>query len=52
MLKTEQSPGRRAAEVAILGMVLTIRMARVRSTLRAVRMGPREGREPRTGRRK
>ena len=50
MMRTGQIPERRAVEGAVLGMAITMTMARVRRTRRAVRKGPGKRREQRTGR--
>jgi len=50
MMRTRRILERRAVEKAILVMAMTMRMVRVRRTVRAVRKGPGMGREQRTGR--
>jgi hypothetical protein len=50
MMRTGRIPERRAVEGAILAMAMTMKMARLRRTRRAVRKGPGKGRDQRTGR--
>jgi hypothetical protein len=49
-MTTGQITEHRAVKGAILAIAMTITMARVRRTHRAVRKGPGKGREQRTGR--
>jgi hypothetical protein len=50
MMTTGRIPERRTVEGAVLAMAITMTMARVRRTHRAVRKGPGKGREQRIGR--
>jgi hypothetical protein len=50
MMRTGGIPERRAVEGAVLVMAMTMKMARVRRTCRAVRKEPGKGREHSTGR--
>jgi len=50
MMRTGRIPVRRAVGGAILAMAMTIIIARVRRTRRAVGKGPRKGSEQRTRR--
>jgi len=50
MMRTGRIPERRAVDGAVLAMKMTMTMARVMRTPRAVRKGPGKGREQRMGR--
>jgi len=50
MMRTERIPEGRVVERAVLAVAITMTMARVRRTRRAVRTGPGKVREQRSGR--